>query len=208
MLYKKWYLITLIFVMFINRCEAWRTPKKQEVIISEMISESEAAYKKVYDHYSDILQVYYSLEKAELEKKDFYTKRLLYTIVRHVEQDILPLYGNCFSRAWRHISSSATTHFPLKKFTSMLVEDALGHLNKQYTKVAHKGYETTKIADLIRSLTYIRHIVTHSLEYKYEELQFCKEQLESEVVALKRQIGHLHNECQTLKATLDKRKDN
>ena len=191
-----------------NTCTAWRAPKKEEVIIAELMSESEATYKKVYDHYSDILELYYKLEKVPLTTKDFYTKQLLCTIVRYVQQGLLPLYGNCFSRAWRHVSSCNDTCFPLKKFTSMFLEDAIGHLTKQHKKLAYKGYDSAKIRDLIHSLTHIRHIVIQSLEYKYEELFCAKEQLEGEITALKRQVSHLQSECSTLRAHLEKQKDN
>jgi hypothetical protein len=161
-------------------------------VVVSSLQEEECVYKKVYDDYSDILHYYYRYEKGALEQKEWYKRQLIGVIVRHVRENRLTLYGNIFSRLWRNIGAEGGNDFPLKKFDSMFIEDALGHIRKKCT------LQDAKITDLLRSLTAIRHIVTTSLEYTIETLLMERNRLAQEVSSLKQQLKDTSAECKQL----------
>jgi hypothetical protein len=154
-------------------------------------------YKKVYDNYSDILECFYTYERADYDKKDFHLKHMFSTIKRYVEGDLLPLYGNFFSRMWRNTTACSDSKFPLRKFDTLLVEDALGHLHKHY-----KNNEATLIVDLIRSLNLIRQLVRQSIDYRFEDLIQENKSLEIKLSCLKRELKEAHADCERLRSKL------
>jgi regulator of replication initiation timing len=162
----------------------------------ESVSE-DAIYKKVYDHYSDILEDFYAYEKADYLTKDYYLNKMLSTIVNHVRGTMLPLYGNFFSNLWRKTTAYSDNTMPLKKFDTLLIEDALGHLHKHYP---HN--ESVQVIDLTKSLNYIRQLVKKSLEYRYEDLLVEKGNLENKLSMVKRELRELQLECEKLRSKL------
>lgn len=164
---------------------------RQCVVVSSM-QEEDCVYKKVYDDYSDILQHYYKYEKGTLEQKEWYKRQLIGVIAQHVRENRLTLYGNFFSRLWRNMRVQGDSDFPLKKFDSMLIEDALGHIRKKCTT------HTAKVADLLQSLTAIRHIVTTSLEYTIESLMMERNCLAQEISSLKQELKDTAAQCKQL----------
>jgi hypothetical protein len=197
MLYKNTLIFIVISAALVTSCSLYSQRGRTGFDHIQPLANDDAAYKKIYDHYSDILECFYVYERADYEKKDFYFKKMISTIVRCVEGDMLPLYGNFFSRMWRNTTACSDSNFPLKKLDTLLVEDALGHLHKQY---AHK--ETTPVVDLIRSLNHIRQLVRQSAEYRCEELVIEKRALDSKISLLKSEVKSAQSECERLRSKL------
>jgi hypothetical protein len=151
-------------------------------------SEAHDVYRIVYDHYSDILELYYTLDKAPATERPYYASKLVHTVVAHVQQDKLPLYGNFLNRLWKNMSQYSAANTPLIKFERVLAEDALGHLNKYYNKIVEADIDSQKLSDLIESLKRIRSVVQASVEYAREELRIKVVELEAEIQHLKTEL--------------------
>lgn len=175
------FIITLSFIIQINAGYNPRS-KKSEV---DILGQVESVYTLVYDHYSDILEDYYKLNSILPTEHDYYIKKLLNTITNNVINNKLPLYGNCFSRFWRNITTFDAKTVPLKKFDYTSLEDAMGHIEKNYQKLAKKGLKDQKVEDLLVSLNCIRNLIRDSLEYKYEELYLKLIDTENELASQK-----------------------
>lgn len=170
---------------------ASKCPYHEEDSSYVIASEANNVYKMVYDHYSDILELYYKLENAPICEKDYYTTKVVQSIAWHVQQDKLPVYGNILNKFWRNLGSTSGKIAPLKKFEETLSIDAIGHLNKYYKKVIDSGLSAEKMKDLIKCLNNLQLIVKSSTERTCEELRIKVNELESEVLKLRQELASL-----------------
>ncbi len=151
--------------------------------------ESDSIYRQVYDDYSDILEAYYKLEKAQPVERDYYVRQLVTIIMDEVRKNKLPLYGNFFNRAWREMTAYGA-NTPLKKFDTTYIKDASGHVLKYAKELKEHTFAYKKMDDLVKSLHAIRQIIRESVWYRYEELLLEKEGLSREITCLKKRLAH------------------
>lgn len=178
--------IVLAGSIFLIISQIYTYPNNNRLVTRNQYAQAELAYNTVCDHYMDILDAYYRIEEASITEQDYYIKKLIESIIFHVQQDKLVLYGNFLSRTWRHLTTYSR-EIPLKKFDATFIEDALGHLAKYQKKLLSVGQKNENIDLLISSLKHIRHYVQSSLEYAYESQSF-------ELENLKRELRYLKNE--------------
>ena len=145
-------------------------------------------YTTVADRYAPFLEVYYQKEQAPYREQDFYAKQLIAKITDAVLHDKLVLYGNFLSRAWRTLSS-CSSQYVLKQFDQKYLEDALGHVQKQYNQLLEADFHSAQLRNLIADLSKLRDCIRQTSEYKLEEQSMACDELKAQLSTLKRQIS-------------------
>ena len=161
--------------------------------------EAQVLYQKVIKDYGAILEAYYKFAEAPTKEKDYCAKLVIASISSCVKDGSLPLYGNIFSRTWRTLGKQES-HFVLKNFEALYIEDAIGHINKFLSNT--KNITSIKLSHLLQNLRDIRKIVQLTLEYKLEEACIAQDTACGRVELLERELACERNRVKKLEKKL------
>jgi hypothetical protein len=186
--YMKSYIKYFVFMIIIVCFSPNITAKRRHIVdVDRIEQEAISTYKKVYNHYTHILELANQVDQAPLVEKDYHMRKLTHKIAREVQQDKFPLYGNFFNKMWRNMTASSA-ETPLIRFDGTLIEDSIGHVQKAYTKLLNQGFENSDIAEFIQDMNNLRERLRSSVYYQLEVERAHKEAAQAEIVRMRAEL--------------------